>query len=141
MEREPKRRREIAPGTLALICDDCHGIVTRGGKHANGYLTCQRGRWLIFHDCCRAPGNELAIRESRISSYPLLLTTLASLAAEVNGFRNTDWPTLLRRVVSDTEWYWDSGGGQMTIAQMVAENRDLAQQAGLTQKLTEDRRA
>lgn len=135
------RKNEIAPGTLALICDVCDGIVTRGGKRANGYLTCRRGKWLIFHDCCLAPGNELAIRESRISSYPLLLTTLASLAAEVNGFRNTDWPTFLRRVVSDTEWYWDSDGGQMTIAQMVAANSASVQRAGLTQKLTELRRA
>lgn len=152
MPRKPNKIRRLAPGALALICDACEGIVTRGSQSSEGYLTlvqvagaddqaeAKAYAWRIFHDSCRpvpSVGNPVVIRESRVSSYPLLLTTLAGLAVTVPGFRNTDWPTLLRRIVSDTEWWFDPEGGQMSMAQMMAAHSGSVRNAGLSQKLSE----
>lgn len=139
--RQRKRKNEIAPGTLALICDGCDTIVNGRSQQTQGYLVCENGRWSIWHDACKSPGSRPVIRESQVSSYPLLLTTLAAIAAEANGFCDTNWPTLLRRIVSDTEWHFDPEGGQKTVSQMMADNSAAYRSAGLTQKLTEDRRA
>lgn len=137
VERKRKRKNEIAPGTLALICDGCDAIVSSRSQRTQGYLVCENGRWSIWHDACKSPGSRPVIRESRISSYPLLLTTLAAIAAEANGFRDANWPTLLRRIVSDSEWYFDPEGGQKTVSQMLDDNKAVYRRAGLTQKLTE----
>lgn len=132
-----KMPRKAASGTLALFCDECETIVTRGSEASEGYLTLEGRRWRIFHDQCKPASNPVVVRESRLSSYSLLLTTVAGLAGEVNGFRDTNWPVLLRKIVADTEWYFDPEGGQMPARAMVAENKRIKIEAGLVGRYDE----
>lgn len=150
MGRPAVKPRKLGANQLALVCDQCEGIVTRGSRFSEGYLTLvevegqdgiRRRQWQMFHDQCRPASvaengrRSTVVRESRISSYSLLLTTLAGLANDLPGFRDTNWPQLLRRIVADTEWYFDPKGGQRTSKQLTAENHRVYTGVGYTKRL------
>lgn len=123
----------LSPGKVAFLCERCEWPIVSD----LGYLTVEGNQWLAFHDACRcAPGagiGRIVVRVSRCATYELLLTTLASLAADVIGFRETNWPTWLRKVVADTQWYFSDG--QKTVKQMIAENKGAYEGAGFGQQL------
>lgn len=131
--------RKIEPGRLAYFCDGC-GLAVIGDS---GYLTVvnRNGgrRWAVLHDGCQigqadgTPGRRITVRLSRIADYPLLLTTMASLAAEVVGFETTNWWTFLLRVVHDTEWH--KADGTKTHKQLTTENHRLYSKVGYTKRL------
>ena len=131
----PRKPKKLAPGQLALICDVCDQIVTRGSVHSEGYLTIEADRWCVFHDQCKPATGLVVVREWRVSSYPLLLSTVAHMATDVAYVRQSNWPEFLRRIVADTEWYFDSEGGQMTAKQMTEANRSVYDSAGFGQQM------
>lgn len=64
MGRPAVKPRKLGANQLALVCDQCEGIVTRGSRFSEGYLTLvevegqdgiRRRQWQMFHDQCR-PG-------------------------------------------------------------------------------------
>jgi hypothetical protein len=131
----PRKPKKLAPGQLALICDVCDQIVTRGSVHSEGYLAIESGRWRAFHDQCKPATGLVVVREWRVSSYPLLLSTVAQLATELACVRGSNWPEFLRRIVADTEWYFDSEGGQMTAKELTEANRSVYGRAGFGQQM------
>ncbi len=131
--------RKLETGRLAYFCDGC-GLVVIGDS---GYLTVvnRNGgrRWAVFHDGCRnsqadgMAGRRITLRLSRVADYPLLLTTMAGLAAEVIGFETTNWWTFLLRVVHDTEWH--RAEGNTTIKQLTTENHRRYSDVGYTKRV------
>lgn len=131
--------RKLETGRLAYFCDSCGSVVVGDG----GYLTVVNRsngkRWAVFHDSCQnghgthlAGQGRITVRLSRVADYPLLLTTMASLAADVIGFETTNWWTFLLRVVHDTEW--QRAEGNTKIKQLHGENYAAYVQAGFTKR-------
>ena len=110
----PGTRKRAPVGRPVYFCDECGQTVLDD----TGYLAVEkcngRNRWRVFHDKCRnaasvrrsgdGANTPVIVRLSRVATYPLLLTTMASLASDVIGFETTNWPTLLCRIASDSEW-------------------------------------
>lgn len=144
MGRNPNK---LQPGRVALICDRC-SLPISGDE---GYLVTQNTRWRLFHDDCQSSGaiteaatlggtrrnggKPIIVRSSRVSTYSLLLTTLATLASDVRvDFANTAWPALLKRIAFDTDWCQTDG--RKPIGQLMKENSDMTKAAGLGHQLT-----
>jgi hypothetical protein len=143
----PRNPNKLKPGQVALTCDECSKPITGD----NGYLVVQNRRWRLFHSECKsiaeienaaASGGvaenakqPIVVRSSRVSTYSLLLTTLATLASDTRiDFANTAWPALLKRIAFDTEWCATDGhkrGGELG-----REHAEKIKAAGFTQKLT-----
>lgn len=134
MANKTGKPRKLAPGQLALICDECDGIVTRGSSFSEGYLTIESDKWRVYHDRCKSATGAVIVRESRIGSYPLLVSTVAQLATDRAALKQTNWPDFLRRIVADTEWYFDAEGGQMSVNDMVTENTRVLESIGMAGK-------
>lgn len=128
-----KQAKRLKPGTVALVCDKCAALITGD----DGYLTVQNKRWRMYHDGCHSRTEAVVVRSSRVSTYSLLLTTLATLAADPRtGFADTAWPALLQRLAFDTDWVQTDG--LKTQKQLATEHREMIDAAGFNRYMQSD---
>lgn len=137
----PRVEKKLKRDQIAVTCDKC-GILISGDD--DGFLCTIESRdgtrrWRAFHDGCdtRAPTRlggdsrreSIVVRVSRVSTYSVLLTTLADLATDPRiDFAKTAWPALLQRLAFDTEW---ERNGRRSLVDLEAENRSALVSAGL----------
>ena len=118
-----RRTPAIKPGELAIVCDECTGLI----KGDEGFLTAVPGhdgkrRWRAYHGDCESLANVVAresragtgkaivVRTGRVATYTELLATLAELArCPQMDFAGTAWPALLQRLAFDTDWQLTDG--------------------------------
>lgn len=137
----PRVENRLKRDQIAVTCDKC-GMLISGDD--DGFLCTIESRdgtrrWRAFHDGCdRRSTNRLGgdprresivVRVSRVSTYSMLLTTLADLSTDPRiDFAKTAWPALLQRLAFDTDW---ERNGRKAIADLEAENRSALLSAGL----------
>ena len=138
-----RRTRAIRPGELAIVCDECTGLI----KGDEGFLTAVPGhdgkrRWRAYHGDCESLANVVAresragtgkaivVRTGRVATYTELLATLAELArCPQMDFAGTAWPALLQRLAFDTDWQLTDGRRS---AELHRENARFMAAAGVT---------
>lgn len=140
-----RRSRAIKPGELAIVCDECTGLI----KGDEGFLTVVPGhdgkrRWRAYHGDCESLANVVAresragtgkaivVRTGRVATYIELLATLAELArCSQMDFAGTAWPGLLQRLAFDTDWQLTDG---RSVAELHRENTTFIAAGGFARQ-------
>ena len=140
-----RRSPAIKPGELAIVCDECTGLI----KGNDGFLTVVPGhdgkrRWRAYHGDCESLANVVAresragtgkaivVRTGRVATYTELLATLAELArCPQMDFAGTAWPGLLQRLAFDTDWQLTDG---RSVAELHRENTTFIAAGGFARQ-------